>query len=283
MGIACFSAIVSVLSGNSGLIAILGTKKPQPPSISLIVMVWNGKVPAALGFALSMIAITGAMGAGVGTRLGWWNFRAGFKILNWAAYFGIAGMALSLGGAILTRPGSGRRGFLLAVAGIVLGALAFGVPGNWYRIAKQVPMIHDITTDTENPPVFVSVLALRKDAPNSAEYGGPEIAAKQHAAYPDLHPFETEVSPKQAYNNALAVARQMGWQIVDGNQPEGRIEATATTRWFRFKDDVVMRIVPTAGNGSRLDIRSVSRVGISDVGTNACRIRAFLKKFAAIG
>jgi uncharacterized protein (DUF1499 family) len=239
--------------------------------------------PAALGFSLSTIAIAGAMGAGAGTRLGWWDFPAGFKILNWAAYFGIAGMALSLWGAILNRPGSGRRGFLLALTGIILGALAFGVPGNWYRIAKRVPMIHDITTDTENPPVFVAVLPLRKDAPNPAEYGGPEIAAKQRAAYPDIRPIEVGISPEKAYENALAAARQMGWKIVDGNLQEGRIEATATTRWFGFKDDVVIRIAPNADKGSRLDIRSVSRVGISDVGTNACRIRAFLKKFTASG
>ncbi|MDD5761110.1 MAG: DUF1499 domain-containing protein, partial [bacterium] len=176
-------------------------------------------------------------------------------------------------------PGKGRRGFTLAVAGAVLGALAFGVPGNWYRIAKRVPMIHDITTDTENPPVFVSVLPLRKDAPNSAIYGGPEVAAKQHAAYPDIRPLVSDIPPALAYERARAVARQTGWKIVDENPAEGRIEATATTRWFGFKDDVVIRIAHTADNGSRVDIRSVSRVGLSDVGTNAHRIRTFLEKF----
>lgn len=193
---------------------------------------------------------------------------------------GPAGTTLSLAGAILGRPGKGRRGFLLAVAGIVLGALAFGVPGNWYRSAKRVPMIHDITTDTENPPIFVSVLALRKDAPNSAIYGGPEIAAQQHAAYQDIRSLVSDIPPAQAYERARSVARQMCWKIVDENQAEGRIEATAITRWFGFKDDVVIRIAPAAGNGSRVDIRSVSRVGLSDVGTNARRIRTFLKKFA---
>jgi len=243
-------------------------------------MTWSGKATATLGFALSAIAITAAMGAGAGTRLALWDFRQGFRILNWAAYFGIAGTTLSIAGAIQGRPGKGRRGFLLAVAGIVLGALAFGVPGNWYRIAKRVPMIHDITTDTENPPMFASVLALRKDAPNSAIHGGPEIAAQQHAAYPDIRPLVSDIPPAQAYERASSMARQMGWKIVDENQAEGRIEATATTRWFGFKDDVVIRISPTADNGSRFDIRSVSRVGRSDVGTNARRIRAFLKKFA---
>ena len=243
-------------------------------------MSWNGKTTATLGFVLSAIAITAALGAGAGTRLALWEFRQGFRILTWAAYFGIAGTSLSLAGAIVGRPGNGRRGFPLAVAGIILGALAFGVPGIWYMIAKRLPMIHDITTDTENPPVFVTVLALRKDAPNSSTYGGPEIAAQQHAAYPDIRPLVSDLPPAQAYDRARSVARQMGWKIVDENQAEGRIEATASTRWFGFKDDVVLRIVPAAGNGSRVDVRSVSRVGRSDVGTNARRIRTFLRKFS---
>jgi len=233
-----------------------------------------------LGFVLSSIAITAAMGAGAGARLALWDFRQGFRILNWSAYFGIAGSALSLVGAILGRPGKGRGGFLLGGAWLVLGPIAFGVPGNWYRIAKRVPMIHDITTDTENPPTFVAILALRNDAPNTAIYGGPEIAAKQHAAYPDILPLVSDIPPTQAYERARFVARQMCWKIVDENQVEGRIEATTTTRWFGFTDDVVIRIAPSAAIGSRVDIRSVSRVGLSDVGTNARRIRTFLKKFA---
>ena len=240
----------------------------------------KGNPTATLGFVLSAIGITAAMGAGAGVRTALWDFRLGFRILNWAAYFGIAGTMLSLAGAILGRPGKGRRGFPLAVAGTVIGALSFGVPGNWYRIAKEAPMIHDITTDTENPPVFVSVLALRKNAPNSAVYGGPEIAARQHAAYPDIRPLVSDLPPASAFERSLSVARQMGWNIVDENPAEGRIEATATTRWFGFKDDVVIRIAPSAGAGSRVDIRSVSRVGRSDVGTNARRVRAFLRKFA---
>jgi hypothetical protein len=199
-------------------------------------MTMTGKATATLGFVLSAIAITAAMGAGAGARLALWDYRQGFRILNWAAYFGIAGTVLSLAGAILGRPGKGRRGFLLAVAGIVLGAVAFGVPGNWYRIAKRVPMIHDITTDTENPPLFVSVLALRKDAPNSAAYGGPEIAARQHAAYPDIRPLVSEIPPAQAFERARDVAGWVGksWTKIrrmDGSrqQPPPGGSASRTT------------------------------------------------------
>jgi len=242
-------------------------------------MARNGNAAAAPGFFLSAVAITAAMGAGAGVRLDLWEFRQGFAILRWAAYAGIAGTALSLAGAFLGRPGKGRRGFPLALAGIALGGIAFGVPGNWYRIAKEVPMIHDISTDTENPPAFVSVLARRKDAPNPATYGGPEVAAKQRAAYPDIRPIDSGLPPAKAFERALSAARRMRWDVVDESRAEGRIEATATTPWFGFKDDVVIRIAPSAGGGSRVDIRSVSRVGRSDLGTNARRIRDFLKTF----
>jgi len=234
---------------------------------------------ALMGFVLSVLAVAAAAGAALGTRSGWWDFRVGFQVLRWGAYFGAVGTAISAVGGGVARPGGRRRGFPLAIAGIVLGAAAFAVPANWYRMAKGVPMIHDITTDTENPPKFVSILPLRKDASNPAEYGGPGIAAKQRAAYPDIRPLEIGIPTAKAYEKALATARQMGWQIVEGDPLEGRIEATATTRWFGFKDDVVIRIMPTSSNGCRLDIRSVSRVGKSDIGTNARRIRTFLKKF----
>lgn len=243
-------------------------------------MAQDGKWPVAAGLSLSVIAVAACVGAGAGTRLGWWDFHLGIKVLTWGAYLGVAGVALSGWAAVRARPGAGGRGFAAAIAGIVLGVVAFGVPANAYRIAMRVPMIHDVTTDTENPPAFVSILALRKDAPNPAQYGGPEIAARQRAAYPDIRPVDVGIPPPRAYEYAFDTARKMGWRIVDGNLAEGRIEATAATRWFGFKDDVVIRIVPTAGNGSRLDIRSVSRVGISDLGANACRIRAFVKRFA---
>lgn len=270
--------------------------KPPRPVPFLSSMAWNsdgetlGKHPkrsmsrlAAAGFVLSLIAVLAVMGAGVGTRLGWWDFRPGFRILRWGAYLGVVATALSLGGAVLARPGRGRRGFLLAVTGVVLGALSFGVPGSWSRIAKRVPVIHDITTDTENPPRFVSILPLRQDAPNSAEYGGPAIAAKQREAYPDIRPLEVGIPPAQAYERALAAARRMGWKVVDANAADGRIEAVATTRWFGFKDDVVIRITARAEGGSRIDIRSASRVGMSDLGTNAHRVRTFRNTFTGMG
>jgi uncharacterized protein (DUF1499 family) len=150
------------------------------------------------------------------------------------------------------------------------------------RTANQVPLIHDITTDTENPPQFVALREVRLQAPNGAEYGGAKVAEAQKAAYPDIKPvLLVDVPPPAAFERALNAARSMGWEIVAAEREQRRIEATATTFWFRFKDDVVIRIAADGTTGSRLDIRSTSRVGISDLGANARRIREFLKKFEA--
>ena len=146
------------------------------------------------------------------------------------------------------------------------------------KLAGGAPPIHDITTDTNDPPLFVDVLPLRASARNSAAYGGSRVAALQLAAYPDIAPVDLAIAPAAAFAKALAAAKAMGWAIVAADSLAGRIEGTATTRAFRFRDDVVIRIRPHDG-GSRLDIRSVSRLGGSDLGKNASRIREFITRF----
>jgi uncharacterized protein (DUF1499 family) len=143
--------------------------------------------------------------------------------------------------------------------------------------ARLTGGIHDVTTDTNDPPLFVEILPLRAGARNSAVYGGSQVAEAQHAAYPDIAPVDLAISPAATYAHALAVANAMQWEIVATDSSAGRIEATATTRVFRFKDDVVIRIRPR-DSGSRLDIRSVSRIGGSDLGKNASRIRDFIAR-----
>jgi uncharacterized protein (DUF1499 family) len=228
------------------------------------------------GFGLALLAVLVMMLAGLGSRWGWWHFRVGFAILKWGAYGGLAAGLISLAGLLIAAWKRYRPGLLLGGVGLVIGLLAVATPWSWRQAARSVPPIHDITTDAENPPQFVAVLPLRDDAPNPAEYGGPEVAVQQRAAYPDLGPVTLPVSPELAFQRVLLAAREMGWEVVDADATEGRIESTDTTFWFGFKDDVVVRITPVEG-GSRIDVRSVSRVGKSDVGTNAKRIRKFLK------
>lgn len=232
------------------------------------------KLPrVALG--LGSLALLLLVVAGPGTRAGVWELGTGFQLIKWGFYLGLATAALVLLCAVVSRPL--RRAAPLLLAALLVGGAAALVPWYLLQTAKGVPPIHDITTDLEDPPSFVAVLPLRAKAPNPAVYGGPEVAAAQRRGYPDLHPVELAATPADALGRAVAAARQMGWEIVATDSAAGRIEATATTVWFGFKDDVVVRVRP-AGNGSRIDVRSVSRVGGSDVGTNARRIRAYLAK-----
>lgn len=221
---------------------------------------------------LAAAAVFLLLAAGAGTRLGLWSFSTGFLLLRWGAYLGIFAAGLGLL-SLLWRPPGGRvwPGALAALAGIIAAL----VPYRWMQQAQRVPPIHDITTDTERPPEFRAVLPLRADAPNPAGYGGAEIAAQQREGYPDIAPLALEQPPAEVFPWALDAAREMGWEVVAADSAAGRIEATATTAWFGFKDDVVVRITPAAG-GSRVDVRSVSRVGTSDVGANAERIREYL-------
>lgn len=216
--------------------------------------------------------------AGPGTRLGWWEFSTGFTLMRWAVFAGLGAVALALLFLLIpkTRRGSGT----VLVAALLIGAATAWVPWNNLQTVRSLPFIHDITTDTVNPPQFVEVLPLRADAPNPAEYSGEEVAAQQREAYPDIQPVQLTIPPGQAFELALESARGQGWEIVAEAPGEGRIEATATTFWFGFKDDVVIRITADNG-GSRLDVRSKSRVGRSDAGANAKRIRAYLSDLDA--
>jgi uncharacterized protein (DUF1499 family) len=224
-----------------------------------------------------MAAVT-LLASGVGVRAGLWTFRSGLAMLRLVALLAIAGVALAAIALAATRPaGSG--------AALLLGALAvsgavFWVPWRMAQQARGAPVIHDITTDTAEPPAFVAVLPLRAGAANPSDYGGAEVAAQQAKAYPDIRPLYLAAAPGDAFPRAHDAARRMGWTIVAADPSAGRIEATATTRWFGFKDDVVVRIRPD-GTGSRVDVRSLSRVGRSDLGTNARRIRDYLSRLSS--
>jgi uncharacterized protein (DUF1499 family) len=238
----------------------------------------SGLIPV-VGLALAVASAAAAVFAGLGSRWDWWHFRTGFQILTWAAYGGLAAAVLSVAGLVVALLSAQRRALLPAFIGLALGLIVAGIPWQMKLTAQRVPPIHDISTDTDHPPAFVAVLPLRKEAPNSADYGGPDIAAQQRAAYADLKPLVLNVPPDQAFGTALAAARGMGWDIIEVNPSEGRIEATDTTFWFGFKVDVVIRVA-AADQGSRIDVRSVSRVGKSDVGTNAKRIRGYIDRLS---
>ncbi|HUE95172.1 MAG TPA: DUF1499 domain-containing protein [Longimicrobiaceae bacterium] len=231
---------------------------------------------ALLALGVAIIAMLLGVMSGLGYRWGLWGLSTGFQLLRWGAYAGIAAAVLGAVAVIVTRPGSSRRGFVPAFAALAIGLLAVGIPWQARRAGAGVPPIHDITTDVNNPPAFVTIAPIRADAPNPVEYAGAEIARQQQQAYPDLQPVLLDLPIDRAFQRALDIARAQGWAIVDANLAEGRIEATDRTFWFGFYDDVVIRLTPVEGR-TVVDVRSKSRVGRSDLGVNARRIRAYLQ------
>jgi len=137
--------------------------------------------------------------------------------------------------------------------------------------------IHDISTDTTNPPEFVAIVKLRGPDDNPAEYAGPESAELQAEAYPDIETLVLLDPRALVFTTALEVVDEMGWELVDSNAAEGRIEATATTPFVGFKDDIVIRVSAKSAE-THVDIRSKSRIGKGDMGVNAKRIREFSAK-----
>jgi uncharacterized protein (DUF1499 family) len=232
------------------------------------------------GLALAVIAVLTALSSGLGYRWELWTLSSAFTVLRWSAYTGLAAGAVSLVAATLALHRRSRLGALLALLALLAGAAVAAVPYAHLRIARSVPPIHDITTDTEEPPRFVEIVALRADAPNPSDYAGEEAAAMQRKAYPEIEPALLEIAPNEAFDRALAVGKSLGWEIVAAVPGEARIEATDETLFFGFKDDVVVRLRADDG-GTRVDVRSVSRVGRSDVGANARRIRRFLDALEA--
>jgi uncharacterized protein (DUF1499 family) len=226
-----------------------------------------------LAITLALTSAVLLLGSGAGVHAGLWSFQVGFAILRWAAYTGLACAAAALVALALPKVRGKWGGGL--VAALTVGIAAAFVPWHFQQRARAVPPIHDISTDLDQPPAFFAVLPLRIHAPNAAAYPGNETAEQQRKGYPDIQPLTLPLPASVAFSRALDAAEAMGWKIVGSNPAAGRIEATATTFWFGFKDDVVVRITPV-GNASRIDVRSVSRVGRSDAGTNAARIREYL-------
>lgn len=224
--------------------------------------------------ALALLAAGLLLVAGPGTRMGWWEFSFGFTLMRWALYGGAAAGVLGI--VLVLVPAARRGGAAVLLAAVVIGLATAAVPFGFVQKARSVPPIHDITTDMTNPPEFVAITPLRADAPNPVAYPGEETARQQREAYPGIRTLELDAWPAIVFEHALETARAKGWEIVESSEAEGRIEATATTFWFGFKDDVVIRI-RGSNDGSAVDVRSKSRVGRSDVGANAARIEAYLE------
>ena len=224
-----------------------------------------------------VIAISAAVLGGIGTRLGIWSFQGGFILLQVSAVLAVVVAFLGII-ALIYGIIKGKTAERSALAiGIVLSSVVLAQLGLQFSKVQAVPPIHNISTDTVNPPQFDKIVALRTAAKaNPLTYNSAELAPQQTKAYPWVKPLTLQASADEVVDRAEAVLRDMGLEIVSVNKNAGLVEATATTFWFGFKDDVAVRVQPAADGGTQVDVRSISRVGQSDLGANAARIGEIL-------
>ncbi len=247
---------------------------------------WYHKLVLALLILVPLFFLVSTLGV----KFGLWDWKAGlglnFKfapiLLPLLALSGLIGLLL----AAIIQP---RKGFLVSALALLLGAAGLAHGAKIKKTAAALPFIHDITTDTQDVPSFTEVILSERakvEGVNTVEYIGkkdkPEgtlvsVLQSQAEAYADIRPLILEDDPAVVFGQAKAAVKQLGWTLKSENVEGGILEATDTTFWYGFKDDVVIRIRPSEGGGSVVDIRSISRVGKSDIGANAARIRKFLQ------
>ena len=200
---------------------------------------------------------------------------AGFKF---GVYAGGTALVLLLVQALFMRKTLTLSSGVIA---LVFSVVAIAMPLNMMNKAKSVPAIHDISTDLVNPPKFVAIAPLRAEAPNPVEYAGEETAVQQRKAYPELATLSFAQSKADLMAASEQAVKNLGFAVVSANTATGIVEATDTTTWFGFKDDVVIRI-KDEGSQRFVDIRSKSRVGRSDLGKNAERIHSIINELNSL-
>ncbi|MGM0546154.1 MAG: DUF1499 domain-containing protein [Bacteroidota bacterium] len=228
-------------------------------------------------------SITGAVLlvlSGYGYQWGWWELSTALIwLLPGSSILALIGFALAMVFGALRRNNPNVKGVVPAAIGLVLSIAVISVIGYWFAESQQYPPIHDITTDIENPPEFKAIVPLRADAANDTTYGDQDKADIQRETYPDIETLYLDVGYDQAFDRALDAAKQMPWEeIVTQDKQAGLIEAYDKLPWFGFIDDVVIRVDSAeTDDRSKIDVRSVSRIGKGDIGVNAHRIHDYLE------
>ncbi|HEX6860695.1 MAG TPA: DUF1499 domain-containing protein [Caulobacteraceae bacterium] len=235
-----------------------------------------------LAIAPAVVILLGA----VGTKLGLWSWKLGFVAvivrgplgIGWAPLLAMLAIAASLIGVIISFwVGSWRRSLAALLISLATMGAFIGIGGQ----ARKAPPIHDVSTDWREPLMFSAAVMKARGAeanpvvPDPVDKSGKPMAQINEATCPGAKPVLTDKQVPQAYAAAKAAVTAQGLKVVTDDPAGGRLEAVAESFWYGFKDDLVVRVQPD-GSGSRIDIRSVSRVGISDLGQNCQRVSAIV-------
>ncbi len=222
--------------------------------------------------------------ASFGSGFGFWEFPTGFAGLRYSFFLAVAVIVLAIIFIIWDKFKNNKPSWVLRILALAIALLYVGYMLKLVGTAQSLPAIHDISTDLADPPAF-QTLTLRTDnldnIPNDDDMEGLSPLQRwtrlHQEAYPTIRSVRIDMKVADVIIKAERLAKDRGWDIASSIPEQGRLEATETTSIFRFKDDVVLRVRPTQnGASSIIDMRSVSRVGQSDLGANAQRVESFL-------
>ncbi|KAF0184634.1 MAG: hypothetical protein FD124_1925 [Alphaproteobacteria bacterium] len=250
-------------------------------------------VRAAL--VLSLLVPVWFAAAALGTKYGVidWRFGLGVMTLKFGPLLLVGALGFAVIGLLLALVVAPRRGRLIAMMAVLIPAAGLGYALYLKKSVADIPPIHDVSTDLVDPPGFSQAVvdargkvsggnaldlltATIPPSPNFPAYGGKAVREVHAEAYSDLKSTVSDVSPNDIFQIVLDAAKAQGWAITKSDAAAGVIEAQSQSFWFGFIDDIAIRIRPLSdGTGSVIDVRSVSRVGLSDLGMNARRVRAF--------
>ena len=219
---------------------------------------------------IALLGVGGSFSGLLSPLMGFQLFAAG------ALLGGLLSVIVSLIGVFLTRDGSDPEGRKKALSGLAIGLGLMIIVLGAASTAGDAPSINDITTDLDNPPEFTSPTVVPEYTGRDMRYPE-EFKPIVRESYPDLAPLRVATSPQATFGRAIAVAESLGWEIVARSESQGIFDAQDTSSIFRFVDDISIRVTAD-GSGSRIDMRSKSRDGKSDLGANAARIRAYFEQ-----
>ena len=239
----------------------------------------NSRV-ATLSAFLGLAAVAAFAVGPLGIQMGVFTPFIGFRIFGLGTLLGLLALVLGMAGLWFTRAASARGGRGRAVVGAVFGVVVVAIVATVALPSGALPVINDITTDTNDPPQFSAAQKIASNVGRDLSYPN-EFAALQSQGYPDLAPIPVAEPPEEVRITAEGVAQQIGWEITYRDAGAGIFEAVQVTSIFRFVDDIVVRVRPSDG-GSIVDVRSKSRDGKGDMGANAARIRMFRDKLTRL-
>jgi len=247
-----------------------------------VISPWPGRIAAAAAVS-ALLAIACGLIPGPLHRIGLLTIESAVGLTLFAAIPGLLALVAGALTLLMFREETVGKRRIQAVLSLAVGLVVCGVFVAWVTKASSLPPIHDISTDTQDPPAFEAPLDYRKAAVNPPAYPGEKTADAQHSAYPDVATLYSSVSCEGVLAAAKTVAEQLGWQIVassEGDGSECRLEAIARTGWFGLYDDIVMRGRDN-GYETAIDTRAKARIGVSDLGRNAATIVEFNRRLQA--